>query len=398
MSSSIDPPPSVFPPPPPPASGLARYRLLSPRAAGARVSPIQLGGMSIGDKWGAVLGAMNKEDSWRMLDAYFEKGGNFIDTANFYQEGSSEEFIGEWAETRGIRDRLFIATKYTNNAFPNSPDGDRTHRILSAGNNAKSIHISIRESLKRLRTDYIDLFYVHWWDFDASVEEVMHALHALVLQGKVIYLGVSDTPAWVVSMANQYARDHALTPFSVYQGQWNVLERSFERDIIPMAKNQGMALAPWDVLCGGKIRTDAEEARREASAEYGRGGAAFYKRTPAQRAMSQALEKVAEEVGAKSITSVAIAYVMQKTSFVFPIIGGRKVEHMLQNLEALEISLSEEQIRYIESVVPFEAGFPNNIVGDGTAYKDISLVNGNIDKQVAYEPIRPNTASSRKTQ
>ena len=231
----------------------------------------------------------------------------------------------------------------------------------------------------------------------------MHALHALVLQGKVLYLvsnffeiiwwivllicssfqkGISDTPAWIVSMANQYAKDHALTSFSVYQGQWNVLERSFERDIIPMARNQGkihrkssdarvsantrcmlgMALAPWDVLCGGKIRTDAEEERRAAQVEYGRGGAQYYRRNESQKKMSQALEKVAAEVGARNITSVAIAYVMQKTAFVFPIIGGRKVEHLLQNLEALEISLTEEHIKFIESVVPFEEGFPKNLV------------------------------------
>ncbi|PPQ91279.1 hypothetical protein CVT25_006222 [Psilocybe cyanescens] len=380
---------SIFSAAPEPESRLAHYRLLSPKA-GVHVSPIQLGGMSIGDKWDGLMGSMDKEASMKLLDAYYDAGGNFIDTANLYQDGSSEAFIGEWAEKRGIRDRLFIATKYAHNVHLMKKT--EPHRILHAGGNAKSLHMSIKNSLERLRTDYVDLLYVHWWDYDTSVEEVMQSLHTLVLQGKVLYLGISDTPAWVVSMANQYARDHALTPFSVYQGLWNVLDRSFERDIIPMARAQGMALAPWNVLCGGKIRTDAEEERRAASNENGRGGDSW-RRTEREKLMSQALEKVAAEVGAKHITSVAIAYVMQKTTYVFPIIGGRKVEHLLQNIEALEISLSDEQIAFIESVVAFDPGFPNYLIGDGSSYNGLWTSSGTLDR-VRVEPIRPKPRSS----
>ncbi|KAF9479932.1 Aldo/keto reductase [Pholiota conissans] len=372
---------SIFPPPPPPPSGLARYRLLSPRA-GVHVSPIQLGAMSIGDAWSDLgMGSMDKESSFKLLDTYYDNGGNFIDTANNYQDGTSELFIGEWAEQRGIRDRLFIATKYTNNFRSRNPEY-QDHKILFAGNNAKSLKLSFKESLKRLRTDYVDLLYVHWWDWDTSIEEVMHALHGLVVQGQVLYLGISDSPAWVVAKANAFARANSLTPFVVYQGNWNILERSFEREIIPMARSEGLALAPWNVLAGGKFRTDAEEQKRLETGEKGRvlfGG--DWVRNDKEKAISAALEKVAQEVGAKSITSVAIAYVLNKAPFVFPIIGGRKVEHLLSNLEALEITLTPDQIKYLESVVPFDVGFPNNMIGDGTFYRAVWAASGHLDRQ-----------------
>ena len=190
----------------------------------------------------------------------------------------------------------------------------------------------------------------------------MNQLHHLVSSGQVLYLGISDTPAWVVATANQYARDHGKTPFVIYQGAWNVLERSFERDIIPMARAHGLALAPWNVLAAGRLRTDAEEKRRIDSGEGGRTIFGDWLRNENEKKMSAALEKVAKEVGTEHITAVAIAYVMQKTTHVFPIIGGRKVEHLMANIEALKISLSEEQIKFIESVLPFDPGFPTTFI------------------------------------
>ncbi|KAJ7191436.1 NADP-dependent oxidoreductase domain-containing protein [Mycena pura] len=221
------------------------------------------------------------------------------------------------------------------------------------------MHMSVEASLKKLRTDYIDILYVHWWD--TSVEEVMNGLHNLVVQGMVLYLvrrfrpGIPDTPAWIVSQADQ-----AL-------GKWSLLERSFEREIIPMARAHGLALTPWDVLASGKIRTDAEEEARRASGEKGR--TIFrpgWERSEDERKMSHALEKVAAEVGAKSIQAVAIAYVMQKVPYCFPIVGGRKTEHLLANIEALNIALSKEQIASLGSVLPFSPGFPTYMIGDGT--------------------------------
>ncbi|KAJ3813807.1 aryl-alcohol dehydrogenase [NADP+] [Lentinula lateritia] len=354
---------SIWQPVSDPPTKLGVYRTLSSRA-GVRVSPICLGAMSIGDQWNDIMGSMDKEASVKLLDAYFDMGGNFIDTANNYQNEISELWIGEWMEKRQIRDQLVLATKYTTNF--KLADKNIQQRVNYTGNHAKSLHLSVEASLKKLRTSYIDILYLHWWDFDTSVEEVMDSLHNLVASGKVIYLGVSDTPAWIVSQANQYAKDHGKTPFVIYQGRWSILDRSFERDIIPMARAQGMALAPWGVVGSGKLRTDAEEQQRKATGEKGRDMGAGWERNENEVKMSRALEKVAKEVGAKSITAVAIAYVMQRTTYVFPIIGGRKVENLVANLEALDIYLSDEHIKELESVLPFDIGFPSNFIGDGS--------------------------------
>ncbi|KAF7318158.1 hypothetical protein HMN09_00324000 [Mycena chlorophos] len=367
---------------------LGHYRTLSPNA-GVHVSPIQLGAMSIGDKWANKgMGSMDKESSFKLLDAFVENGGNFIDTANTYQDETSEMFIGEWMEARGIRDQLVIATKYTSN-WKRNQDGF-LNKASYVGNSLKSMHVSVEASLKKLRTSYIDILYVHFWDWDTSIEEVMNGLHSLVVQGKVLYLGISDAPAWVVSEANRYAKDHGKSPFVIYQGKWSILERSFEREIIPMARAHGMALAPWDVLASGKIRTDAEEQARRESGEKGR--MIFgpnWERNEAEVKISHALEKVAAEVGAKSIQAVAIAYVMQKTPFVFPIIGGRKVEHMLANIEALDIALSPEQIAFLEGTLPFEVGFPASMIGDGSSQQFLTSTAGIFVPQPRLQPIRP---------
>ncbi|PBK85884.1 Aldo/keto reductase [Armillaria gallica] len=381
---------SFFEIPPAPPTKLGYYRLLSP-LAGVRVSPIQLGAMSVGDKWDKLgFGSMDKESSFKLLDAYFDMGGNFIDTANNYQDETSEEFIGEWVEKRGIRDQVVIATKYTMN-FKRGSDSIQ-QKVNYTGNGRKSLHISVNSSLKKLRTDYIDILYVHWWDYETSIEEVMDSLHNLVVEGKVLYLGVSDTPAWVVSRANMYAQAHGKTPFAIYQGHWSLLDRSFEREIIPMARTLGLALAPWDVLGGGKFRTDAEEEERKQSGEKGRAIAGMgigWERNENEKKISRALEKVAGEVGAKNIRSVALAYVMQKTPHVFPLIGGRKVEHLVSNLEALDITLSKEQIEYLESILPFDPGFPNAMIGDGSSYNIFLAATAHMSKQPRVEPIRP---------
>ncbi|TFK39060.1 Aldo/keto reductase [Crucibulum laeve] len=356
--------------PPPPPTNLGRYRALSPNAA-VHVSPMQLGAMSIGDKWEDIgMGSMNKESSFKLLDAYFDNGGNLLILRII------------------IRMSRQSSSWYTTNYKRRDPSIQQ--KILYVGNNAKSLHLSIDASLKKLRTSYIDLLYLHWWDYDTSIEEVMRALHTLVLQGKVLYLGISDTPAWVVSKANQYARDHALTPFVIYQGAWNVMERSFEREIIPMVRSEGMALAPWNVLAGGKIRTDAEEELRRQTGEKGRMLAGpNWERNEKEKKVCKALEKVADEIGAKHITSVAIAYLMQKAPFVFPIIGGRKVEHLLANVEALNIKITPEQIKFLESVVPFDAGFPSTMIGNGEEYSTLFSASGHATKQPFLQPIRP---------
>ncbi|KAI1495773.1 putative aryl-alcohol dehydrogenase Aad14 [Biscogniauxia marginata] len=344
---------------PEPATELGRYRILAP-SAGIRVSPLQLGAMSIGSAWADFMGSMDKEQAFKLLDAYFDAGGNFIDTANAYQDEQSERWIGEWMAGRKNRDQVVIATKYTTDY--KSYEHGKGKVVNSCGNHKRSLHMSVRDSLKKLQTDWIDILYLHWWDWTTSIEEVMNSLHILVEQGKVLYLGISDSPAWVVSAANTYAKAHGKTPFSVYQGRWNVMKRDFERDIIPMARYFGMALAPWDVLGQGKLQTRKEIEERRARGEPLR-SLRGKEQTEEEIRTSDALAKVAAEHGIESVTSIALAYVFAKYPYVFPIVGGRKVSHLEENLQSLKIKLTDEQIKFLESVNPFDIGFPGTFIG-----------------------------------
>jgi aryl-alcohol dehydrogenase-like predicted oxidoreductase len=355
---------AFFDPAPQPKTELGRFRVLS-RTAGVRVSPLCLGGMSIGDAWKSMMGSMDKEASFKLMDAFFDAGGNFIDTSNNYQDEQSETWIGEWMQKRQNRDQIVLATKFTSDYRSHAVGKGNGPNFL--GNHKKSIHMSVRDSLKKLQTDYIDILYVHWWDHTTSIKELMDALHILVEQGKVLYLGVSDTPAWIVSAANQYAIDSHKTPFSIYQGRWNLMIRDMEREIVPMARMYGMALAPWDVLGGGKFQTKKAIEERKAKGEGLRSmmtpAGQEAKQTAEEEAISGALEKVAGEHGIESVTAIALAYIMSKAENVFPIVGGRKIEHLHDNMKALSIKLTDEQIKYLESVKSFDLGFPGNFIG-----------------------------------
>jgi len=375
-----------FAPAPEPPTELGRYRVLS-STAGVRVSPLCLGAMSIGDAWSGFMGSMSKENSFKLLDAFYEAGGNFIDTANNYQDEQSEKWIGEWMATKKNRDMMVIATKFTT-AY-RSYDLGKGKTVNYSGNHKKSLHLSVNDSLKKLQTDYIDLLYLHWWDWTTSIEEVMDSLHILVEQGKVLYLGISDTPAWVVSAANTYARSHGKTPFSVYQGRWNIMLRDFERDIIPMARHFGMALCPWDVIGGGKFQSKKQIEARKKQGE-GLRSMISGDQSPQEEKISAALEKVAGEHGLESLSAIALAYVMQKTPNVFPIIGGRKVEHLHDNIKALSIKLTDEQIKFLESQTNFDVGFPSNFVGESPKATGESSMIVATTAKIAYPiPERP---------
>ncbi|CAI4927513.1 ANM_HP_G0194410.mRNA.1.CDS.1 [Saccharomyces cerevisiae] len=354
----------LFKPLPEPPTELGRLRVLS-KTAGIRVSPLILGGASIGDAWSGFMGSMNKEQAFELLDAFYEAGGNCIDTANSYQNEESEIWIGEWMKSRKLRDQIVIATKFTGDYKKYEVGGGKSANYC--GNHKRSLHVSVRDSLRKLQTDWIDILYVHWWDYMSSIEEVMDSLHILVQQGKVLYLGVSDTPAWVVSAANYYATSHGKTPFSVYQGKWNVLNRDFERDIIPMARHFGMALAPWDVMGGGRFQSKKAMEERKKNGEGLRTFVGGPEQTELEVKISEALNKIAEEHGTESVTAIAIAYVRSKAKNVFPLVGGRKIEHLKQNIEALSIKLTPEQIEYLESIVTFDVGFPKSLIGDDPA-------------------------------
>ncbi|KZT58609.1 Aldo/keto reductase [Calocera cornea HHB12733] len=355
---------SFFIPAPAPPTKLGEYRLLSP-TAGVRVSPLALGGMSLGDAWTEFLGGgIDKKAVFEILDTYWEAGGNFIDTANNYQDEQSERWIGEWMTERKNRDELVIATKYT--IGYRRPRGDAKTYTNYTGNHKKSLLLSLRDSLEKLQTPYVDILYLHWWDYTTSIPEVMRALDDVVKSGKVLYLGISDTPAWIVSKANEYARAHALTPFVVYQGEWSCIKRDFERDILPMCAHEGMGVAPWGVIAGGRLRTQAQLEQRlkeGGDLRYGQN-----ELTEAEKKMSAALEKVANQIGGDAnLANVAIAYTLHKQPYVFPIIGGKKVSHLKDNIKALSIHLTREQIDFLDAAVPFDIGFPQSFLGGDPA-------------------------------
>lgn len=383
----------IFGPPDLPPTPLGRYRVLS-STAGIRVSPLQLGAMSIGDSWSEFMGSMNKEQSFALLDAFVAAGGNFIDTSNNYQNEQSETWLGEWMAARKNRDQMVIATKFTTEYRGHAVG--RGNAPNACGNHKRSMMLSVRDSLHKLQTDFIDILYLHWWDHTTSIEEIMDSLHILVEQGKVMYLGISDSPAWVVSAANTYARTHGKTPFSIYQGRWNVMRRDFERDIIPMARHFGMALAPWDVLGSGHFQSAKQIEARQKSGE-GLRSVFGSEQSEEEKRVSEALATVAGEHGIESLTAIALAYVLCKTPNVFPLVGGRKVEHLHDNIQALSIRLTEKQIAFLEAATTFDIGFPGNFIGvdpslNGSQQGMLICPSGHIDyvqapRAVGYESI-----------
>ncbi|KAN0104594.1 Aldo/keto reductase [Hyaloscypha variabilis] len=343
----------AFPSAAPPKSLLDRHRQLAP-AASVRVSPLCLGAMNFGEAHKHRMGECTKETAFEILDYFYTSGGNFVDTANGYQDGESEIWLGEWMAARGNRDELVLATKYSS-PYKMAEKG----KIQSnyGGNGIKSLRLSVDASLKKLQTSYIDLLYVHWWDYTTTIPELMHSLNDLVTSGKVMFLGISDTPAWVVTKANQYARDHGLRQFVVYQGLWNAAIRDFERDIIPMCRDEGMGLLPYGTLGQGRFQTEASFLEREKNNP----GRKQKKATAIEKEVSKVMEKIAKAKNTE-LTSVALAYVMQKTPYVFPIVGGRKLEHIKGNVAALSVALSEDDIKEIESVYEFDPGFPHTFL------------------------------------
>lgn len=254
---------------------------------------------------------------------------------------------------RNNRDQMVVATKFT--SCYRTGYGDKEIIINTTGNGTKSLHTSLEASLKKLQTNYIDLLYVHWWDFETSIPELMQSLNVMVQQGKVLYLGVSDTPAWIVSKANEYARQQGLRQFSVYQGRWSAEHRDLERDIIPMCVAEGMGLLPWGALGGGAFKSEEQRNSQEGRK---------VEHSEAAIKISKVLESIGKKKGAE-ITSVALAYVMNKTPYVFPIIGGRNIKHLKGNIEGLSLELTKEDMAEIDGATSFDIGFPMNFLSNG---------------------------------
>ena len=219
----------------------------------------------------------------------------------------------------------------------------------------------------------------------------MLSLNHLLQSGKVLYLGASDIPAYIVAQCNQYARDHALRPFVVYQGRWSAANRDFERDILPLCRDDGMAIAPWGSLGGGLFKTAAQKAEYEKTKD----GRVPQRANPVAAPVTKVLEKVAERKKTV-VTSVAMAYVMHKAPYVFPIVGGRTLEHIKGNVEALSVELSEEDIKEIEGAYEFDLGFPMNIFGSQAEENWLMNTGGNYDYVKRELPIRPGKLEAGK--
>ncbi|MGD0462928.1 MAG: aldo/keto reductase [Tepidisphaeraceae bacterium] len=321
-----------------------RYRLLGD--SGLRVAEICLGAMTFGEDWG--WGAA-KDEARKMYEAYREAGGNFIDTANLYTAGTSEKFVGEFI--RDHRGEVVLATKYTNSAPGKDPN--------AAGNHRKSIFQAIEASLKRLGTDYIDLYWLHIWDQITPVEEVMRGFEDLIRSGKVLYAGVSDAPAWWIAQANTLAEFRGWGKFVGLQIEYSLIERTVERELLPMAKALGLGVTAWSPLAGGLLSgkyqggAQAKDARfsTEMMKPMMRGG---------QRAekIVAAVKQVAQQLG-RSAPQVAIAWLLHRDQPIIPIIGTRKIAQLHDNLAALDLKLDRDQLRLLDEVSAVPLGFPH---------------------------------------
>ena len=323
-----------------------RYRLLG--SSGLRVSEAALGTMTFGDDWG--WGAA-KDEARKVYDAFREAGGNFIDTANVYTNGTSESFLGEFME--GHRPSVVLATKYTNAAPGTDPN--------AAGNHRKSMVQAVEASLKRLRTDYIDLYWVHIWDQITPVEEVMRGLDDLVRTGKVLYVGISDAPAWWIAQANMLAQLRGWSPFIGLQIEYSLIERTVERELIPMAKALNLGLTAWSPLSRGVL---TGKYHGHGSSERGRMNNDMMKEyMPEQQRTDRivaAVKTVSDEIG-RSMAQVALAWLRYRPLPVIPIIGARKLSQFQDNLASFDLALSEDQLKTLDEASRIELGFPYDI-------------------------------------
>jgi aryl-alcohol dehydrogenase-like predicted oxidoreductase len=327
-----------------------KYRLLG--NSGLRVSEAALGTMTFGDDWG--WGAA-KDEARKVYDAFRDAGGNFIDTANVYTEGTSESFLGEFMQ--GHRQNVVLATKYTNAAPGADPN--------AAGNHRKSMRQAVEASLKRLRTDYIDLYWVHIWDQMTPVEEVMRGLDDLVREGKALYIGISDAPAWWIAQANTLAQLRGWSHFIGLQIEYSLIERTVERELIPMAKALNLGVTAWAPLSNGVLTGKYHgQGSSEQKGEPGRMSSDMLKEFMPERQRTDrvvaAVKTVSDEIG-RSMAQVALAWLRYRPVPVIPIIGARKLSQLQDNLASLDLTLSADQLKTLDEASRIELGFPHDM-------------------------------------
>ncbi|MFD9700702.1 aldo/keto reductase [Lentzea sp. NPDC059081] len=327
---------------------LDTYRLLG--RSGLRVSPLALGTATFGTDWG--WGA-EQDDARKLFDTYVGRGGNFIDTAAGY--GESERMLGEF--TRDHRESLVLATKYTTQRRPGDPNSGGAHR--------KNLMASVENSLRQLRTDYLDLLYVHVWDFATPAEEVLRGLDDLVRQGKVLYVAMSNAPAWEISRLQAIADLRGWSPLMALQVEYSLINRDAERDLIPMARALGLGVAPYSPLGGGVLsgkyrRSDltspdgSESTRRSFNAGLGMV-------TERTLGIADVVREVATEIGCTP-SQVALAWNLRQPGVTAPVIGARTPEQLLGNLDALEVELSPDQSARLDAVSAISLGYPHDLL------------------------------------
>ena len=321
-----------------------RYKLLG--NSGLRVSELCLGTMTFGEDWG--WGA-DKEESRAVFQAFAEAGGNFLDTANLYTNGTSETLVGEFV--KGDREKWVIATKYSLNTRP----GD----VNACGNHRKNLFQAVEASLKRLGTDYIDLLWLHLWDSLTPIEEVMRAFDDLVRMGKVLYIGISDSPAWIVSQANTLATLRGWTPFIGLQIEYSLKERTPERELLPMAKALNIGVTAWSPL-GGGVLTGKYNQPNPVDGRLSMTDQPFQILDRDLKIAETVLE-IAREIG-KSPAQVALNWLRNRPNPIIPIIGARRLSQLQDNLACVDFNLTGEQLQRLDNISAISLGFPHELL------------------------------------
>ncbi|AKJ02485.1 aryl-alcohol dehydrogenase-like predicted oxidoreductase [Archangium gephyra] len=317
--------------------------------SGLRVSPLCLGAMTFGEGlgWGSSV-----EESQQIIDRYIELGGNFIDTANFYTKSHSEKIIGDHIGRHPARrDRLVLATKFSGNLYPGDPNG--------GGSGRKSIISACENSLRRLQTDYIDLYWLHNWDVHTPMEETMAALEDLVRAGKVRYLGVSDTPAWKIVEANMLARFRGWSAFIGLQIEYSLLERTVEQELVPMAREFGLGITPWSPLKSGAL--SGKYTRANAGKLKGDRGM-FLEPYLNERTYTvvDALEAIAR-AHESTVARVALAWVQAQPGVTSTIIGARRLSQLEDNVKGVDVKLTAEELGRLDALTKPAFGFPQSM-------------------------------------
>lgn len=333
--------------------------------SGLRVSPFCLGTMTFGLEWGW---GSDVEESVAIMDAYIDRGGNFLDTANMYTKGHSEAIIGDHIGRHASRrDRMVIATKFMGNLYPGDPNG--------GGAGRKSIMAACEQSLRRLQTDYIDLYWAHFWDKHTPIDEMMDALDTLVRQGKVRYIGFSDHPAWVCAVAQHEAIAKGNTKAIALQIEYSLLERSVEGDLMPMAEHLGLGVTPWSPLKGGILSGKYTRESHPAKDDRRYDEDSRYL-TDKTYAIVDALIAIGKETGA-SPAQVALRWVQSQPGVTSTIIGARRMKHLQDNLAALDITLTDQHLKTLgelsEPALPFPHQFLDAV---RTAIHNGTTING----------------------